>query len=481
MLTLPTAKPSDSGLHRRPLGMLPVGDSRVRRFFIGGMYCLGWVMAIIMTVLAGWQFIQWTGACLFEDGSWGDWLRAFLSATAVIYAVRWVLLLHWVIEEYFDEQKKKLPTPKAWPFVTVFLPAYNEEGSIGMTIESMLNFDYPHYEILVLDDGSKDRTFEIAKRYEGEYPFGTVKVLTKPNGGKWTAHNFGFQQTTSEVILCVDADSYIDPQSLKRGVAHLMADPKVDAVAGYTRVMNRENILLKVQALEFVIWNGAMRQPQSRHGAVMCIPGPLGIFRRSAMQRVFEHFGKLPPPLKPGTYDGPFEGDTFAEDFDLTIAIQMTGGKVVYDRYASCDTDCPDTLFALLNQRYRWNRGSIQVVVKILKRCWRNPSYRNGTMLAWLAASYIYDMAVFAFAFSAYLTLISLTLLGQGDMTIFMAYMLYSLVFKWVIGIPFIMDHKEDLKLLLYMPLVDFYGTFILGGAFVISVIDEVFKKSMRW
>jgi poly-beta-1,6-N-acetyl-D-glucosamine synthase len=485
MLTLPQRPAATADFHpvAPPKIRTPdrADESLPRRAFVVSLYFFGLLLAVAMAAVSSWQFIVWTDAFFLESGTWGDLMRWFLSSVSAVYSIRWVVLLHYVILEFFDEQRIVYEDPSPWPFVSIFLPGYNEEESIGNTIESMLHFDYPNYEIIVIDDGSKDRTYELAKKYEGQYSFGEVRVVTKPNGGKWTAHNYAFPQAKGDLILCVDADGYMDADSLQRAVRRLMADPRADAVAGYTRVYHRATTICNLQALEFVLWNGALRQPQSRHGAVMCIPGPLGLFRKSAMQRVYDQFGKIEGVKQPGEYDGPFEGDTFAEDFDLTLAIQMTGGRVIYDRFAGCHTDCPDTMFALLNQRYRWSRGSIQVVTKVFSRCWKYPQYRNWRMLNWLFASYIYDMAVFMFAFVAYLSLTCLTLLGQADISLFAGYIVFSIIFKLVIGIPFIIDHREDLRLLIYLPLIDIYGTFVLGGAFVISLIDEIFKKKMRW
>ena len=138
-------------------------------------------------------------------------------------------------------------------------------------------------------------------------------------------------------------------------------------------------------------------------------------------------------------------------------------------------------MFELLNQRYRWTRGSIQTIRKVARRCWRNPQYRNSTTLAWLLTSYVYDLVVYPISLLAYGSLIATMLLGEGDLTIFVGFLFYTLFFRWIIGLPFILDHHEDPKLLAYMPLMDLYGTFVLGGAYAISVIDEVFKKRMRW
>ncbi|WP_020472960.1 glycosyltransferase family 2 protein [Zavarzinella formosa] len=481
----PVAEAGIPGVRPRPMqgaGRPDPGPlSRGRILLIGFLYLFGLLLALALAGLACWEFIVWAERAFVSQGTVEAWIRFFLAKVALVYGVRWIVLVHATIIEFIDEVKRPELIVEEWPFVTVLLPAYNEREMIGMTIESILCLDYPNFELLVIDDGSKDDTYDRSKIYEGTYEFGEVRALTKPNGGKWTAHNFGFQHARGEFIMCVDADSKIDQHALRKGITKLLRDPQAGAVAGYTRVMQRHNPLVLLQALEFVMWNGALRIPQSRYGAVTCIPGPMGIFRKESMRQVFEHFGHLKPGQKPGVYEGPFEGDTFAEDFDLTIAIQLLGQKVLYEPLAACDADCPDTMFTLLNQRYRWSRGSLQVLKKVFIRCWKTPAYRSRNTLFWLGMSYVYDVAVFAFAFIAQFILTAVVLLSSADMTMFLVYYALAALFKFVIALPYLMLHRESLGLAFWVPLFDIYGTYVLGGAFLISAIDEARNTGMDW
>jgi poly-beta-1,6-N-acetyl-D-glucosamine synthase len=452
-----------------------------KQVFVGAMYMIALFIAIGLVGLSIWELIAWGEKALYTHGTLESWIRLCLAKIALFYAVRWVYLLHGTIVDHIETTCREPANIVDWPLVTVLLPAFNEEQFLSMTIESVLTMDYPNYEVLIVDDGSKDRTLEIARSYEGRYEFGTVRALTKPNGGKWTAHNFGFRQAQGEFVMCIDADSRIDRQALRKGIEKLLSDSKADAVAGYTRVMQRHTWLLQMQTLEFVIWNGALRMPQSRHGAVSCIPGPMGIFRRSAMQSVFEHFGRLPQPTKTGACEGPFEGDTFAEDFDLTIAMQLLGGKVLYEPLASCDADCPTNMYGLLNQRYRWSRGSLQVLRKIFHRCKETPAYRNASMLWWLGLSYIYDVAVFFFAFVCQIVLTCMLLAGNADLTYFVVYFAAAALFKFTIAIPYLIVHRESPLYAFLVPFFDVYGSYVLGGAFIISAVDEIRDKGMEW
>lgn len=484
---------TDTGRFRRPTPIRPRPPangrpdpgplSLPRRVAVMGMFLLGLLAAIFVLGISVWEMTVWVPRCL-DDIDYGGvaCVRMFLVIVGFCYAVRWIMLIHYSIMEFLDEQITPLQAPEQWPFVSVVIPAYNEEQFIAMTIQSALTIDYPNYEVIIVDDGSTDNTLAIARRFEGVYEFGPVRVLTKPNGGKWTAHNFAFRQVRGEFILCTDADSRLDAQCMRAGILRLLSDPKADGVAGYTRVMQRHNWLLGMQALEFVIWNGALRIPQGRFGAVSCIPGPMGLFRKAALANVYEHFGKLPQPQKPGVYDGPFEHDTFAEDFDLTVAMQLLGGKVLYDPLAACDADCPTTMFDLLNQRYRWSRGSLQVLRKIYRRCVDVPLFRRPALLTWLILSYVYDVAVFVFAFTAQIVLTMAVLSGaHGDWLWFLFYFAVAAGFKFIISIPYLLLHRENLGLSLLVPFFDLYGTYILGGALLISMVDEARNNKMKW
>ncbi|MGD8544243.1 MAG: glycosyltransferase family 2 protein, partial [Candidatus Bathyarchaeota archaeon] len=135
------------------------------------------------------------------------------------------------------------------PLVTVIVPAYNEEKAIGKTVEALLRLSYANKEIIIVDDGSTDRTLEIARSYaEGDL----VKVVTKSNGGKWDALNIGIKESKGKFIVCIDADTLLDQNVIQRLINHFN-NPKIAAVAGNVKVGNRSSILTKLQALEYVV------------------------------------------------------------------------------------------------------------------------------------------------------------------------------------------------------------------------------------
>jgi len=132
--------------------------------------------------------------------------------------------------------------------VTVIVPCYNEEDVIIPSLKSTIAQTYPNIEILVIDDGSSDRTYTLAKKFEFEEGSRSLKVLSKPNGGKSRALNFGIKRANGSLICCVDADSKLDKDAVKLLVQHFK-DPEIAAVAGSVNVVNTDTFLTKLQAL----------------------------------------------------------------------------------------------------------------------------------------------------------------------------------------------------------------------------------------
>jgi poly-beta-1,6 N-acetyl-D-glucosamine synthase len=235
---------------------------------------------------------------------------------------------------------------EAAPLVSIIVPAFNEGAMIHAVLESLLAIDYPSFEVLVIDDGSSDDTFLRALPFQRRRPEVECRVLAKPNGGKFDALNHGIAQARGEIVVCIDGDSILHRDALKRCVAHF-SDPRIGAVAGNVRVANRISFWSGLQALEYIAGYGLNKRAQSFARAVTVVPGPLGAFRKSALSAV-----------------NGYEGDTFAEDFDLTVKLLAAGWHIVYEPRAVVFTEAPERTLELLKQRYRWTRGSLQALRK---------------------------------------------------------------------------------------------------------------------
>ena len=249
------------------------------------------------------------------------------------------------------------------PQVAVLIPAYNEEKVIERTIQGALDSDYPNLRVIVIDDGSKDRTLEIARRtFRAETAAGRVLILTKPNGGKAEALNFGLEHIgAAELFVGIDADTIVAPDAITRLVPHFL-NPKVAAVAGNAKVGNRVNLWTRWQALEYITSQNFERRALNTMGAVSVVPGAIGAWR-------------VGPVREAGVY----HVDTVAEDADLTMALLRNGYRVEYEDLALAFTEAPTNAHSLMRQRFRWSFGILQAVWKH-----RDVVARKG-VLGWVA------------------------------------------------------------------------------------------------
>jgi len=237
------------------------------------------------------------------------------------------------------------------PMVSIIVPAYNEEKVIDNAIRTLLEVDYARKEIIVVNDGSVDRTREVVEPYAKRR---FVRLINRPNGGKAVALNTGIASANGEIIVAVDADSLIERGALKRLIAHFQ-DPDVAAVSGNVKVGNRVNLLTRLQALEYIREINLRRRAFDLLNTVYVVPGAIGAFRKNVYWSV-------------GSYDK----DTVTEDMDTTLKFVKTGNLVLYEAEAIAHTEAPENLQDWFRQRMRWFGGSMQVVLKHRIAWWRH-------------------------------------------------------------------------------------------------------------
>src|SRR5581483_7488652 len=233
------------------------------------------------------------------------------------------------------------------PRVAVLIPAYNEEKVIVRTVRSVMNSTYKNLRIVVIDDGSKDRTYNVVREaYPEEIASGLLTVLTKPNAGKAEALNFGLKQLEEEIYVGIDADTVIAPDAVARLVCHF-ANPRIGAVAGNAKVGNRVNLWTRWQALEYITSQNFERRALDLFDVVTVVPGAIGAWRTAA--------------VKSG---GAYHPDTVAEDADLTMNLLEQGYAVIYEDQALAFTEAPINANGLARQRFRWSFGILQALYK---------------------------------------------------------------------------------------------------------------------
>jgi biofilm PGA synthesis N-glycosyltransferase PgaC len=369
------------------------------------------------------------------------------------------------------------PSLVQFPSVSVLVPAYNEDDTIVSAVESLLSLNYPNYEIIVVDDGSDDDTYDKACSLEGDYGHCNVRVIRKPNGGKWSALNVGFSNSRGDLILCVDADSRLSENALGLMVPWFR-DASVFAVAGQVTIRNRVNILARLQATEYLLGNGGMRTALSFVGLVTVVPGPIGLYRREVMERIAQV-----PWNRTGESgsQGPLSGATFAEDFELSLSALTIGGRVIYEPRANAYTKCPTEITALLNQRYRWMRGTMQVFGRYMREMRTTAKTHNkalDTLMLWVYPVDLYVAPVMNFLFWTFFIIaagtgLSLELIGSWIAAVMLLNVLTASVY--------VLAHDDDFSLLPYAVVLDIYQCLLVNSAWAIALVDELRGARMRW
>ncbi|MBN8838821.1 MAG: glycosyltransferase [Sphingomonadales bacterium] len=285
---------------------------------------------------------------------------------------------------WLQTRRRRAVPPDFHPAVSVIIPAYNEERVIVSSVRRVLASDYPGLEVIVVDDGSKDRTSALVSEAFADDP--RVTLMTLVNGGKAAALNRALAQASGEVVIALDADTQFEPETIAR-LTRWFADPAIGAVAGDARVGNRVNLVTRWQAIEYITAQNLERRALAGFDAMTVVPGAVGAWRRAALESV-----------------GGYPENTLAEDQDLTIAIQRAGWRVSYDPRAVAWTEAPETFRALAKQRYRWAFGTLQCL-------WKHRRVMVSGKPAGLAHVGLPQAWLFQIAFAAISPLIDLALI----------------------------------------------------------------------
>jgi cellulose synthase/poly-beta-1,6-N-acetylglucosamine synthase-like glycosyltransferase len=267
-----------------------------------------------------------------------------MLSTAVMYPV---LFLALYIEVFFLMTlfwKPKGSAPDAdkddrsfTPSVTIVVPCWNEERTVAGTMSSLLSLDYPHdkLRVVVVDDGSTDRTLEVARTFAHDP---RVQIISKVNGGKFTAINKALLTCTTDLIGCLDADSFVAHDALRFMVSRFK-DPAVHASTPGIVVANARNILTLMQRAEYAV-GVTIKRAYGRNNSIFITPGPFSIFRTTTVQEM-----------------GGWRHAHGSEDLDIALRLQEKKLKIVDTPQALVYTTTPDTLKKLYKQRVRWSYG----------------------------------------------------------------------------------------------------------------------------
>jgi biofilm PGA synthesis N-glycosyltransferase PgaC len=281
-------------------------------------------------------------------------LLGFVFYYPLFMSFLWMIgaaLYYWRFER---EEVERVPgrEPGETPPVSVLIPSYNEGENAAETIGAALALDYPEFEVIAIDDGSKDDTGAVLDRMAASHPRLRVVHLAQ-NQGKAVALQTGSLLAKHELLICIDGDALLDPQAARWFVRHFVECPWVGAVTGNPRIRNRSTLLGRVQVGEFSSMVGMIKRAQRSLGRIFTVSGVVAAFRKAAVHQV-----------------GYWSPDMLTEDIDITWKLQRAGWDVRFEPRALTWILMPETLAGLWKQRLRWAMGGAQVLLKNVGVLW---------------------------------------------------------------------------------------------------------------
>ena len=289
----------------------------------------------------------WFAATLMIALPWIAELSSRIGAPLAIFAIGGIALVPgfmnaFLIASLMLDRRPARTMPSRYPPVSILIAAYNEEASIADTIRSIANQDYPSaFEVIVVDDGSRDRTAAIVGACDHDW----LHLVRQPrNMGKSAALNRGLEQAHFDLIVTLDADSFLYRDALRNLVERYLSDPPdTRAVAGTMLVRNsRRNWVTKAQEWDYFHGIAAIKRVQSLYQGTLVAQGAYSLYERAALREI-------------GGWV-----DCVGEDIVLTWAMLRKGWRVGHAEDACCFTNAPDTLRQFVRQRQRWARGMME-------------------------------------------------------------------------------------------------------------------------
>jgi len=406
-----------------------------------------------------------------------QWFRFFIGMIFILGIVlvsgRAAIIGLLALIEKLRPDQAVMPNPP--PSVTVLIPAHNEESVIVQTVNSVLLSDFPDLRIIVVDDGSTDKTGELLDENFSREP--RVRIIHQVNRGKAAALNVALSHADTEFVVTIDADTEIESDAISKQIRHF-SDPQVGAVAGNVKVGNRSRWLTRWQALEYITSQNMEKRAFDLLNCITVVPGALGAWRKKAIEAA-----------------GGITADTVAEDADLTIAIRRLGWRVSYDEEAIAWTEAPETASQLIRQRFRWTFGTLQSFWKHGDTLLR-PKY--GT-LGWIALPNIFVFQLVLPLISPVIDLMffgSLLLWGLAQFRVtqlpqlwttadveksvffFLGFLLIDIL---TCMLAFALERKEDWTLLIPVLLQRFYYRQLMYVVLFRSVKEAVSGRPVGW
>jgi cellulose synthase/poly-beta-1,6-N-acetylglucosamine synthase-like glycosyltransferase len=391
----------------------------------------------------------------------------------------------------FIEHKDQIEAPKEpgeYSSVTVVIPAYNEEDNIAATIASAAALEYPQdkLKIMVMDDGSKDKTLEAGREEAKRHPEQNIRIIANPHGGKAKTMNAALKIIDTDFMVTLDADSSVTPDALKNMMPYFSKNDRVAAVVAAMKIRDPKTFLQRIQNTEYLICFCIKKMTSFANG-LLVTPGPFSAYRMSVFNEI-----------------GGFDEQNLTEDGEIALRLQQYQYSIAYCHDAEVFTNAPATLRALKNQRVRWNRGTLRNFIKYRKLI-GNPKYGDFGLFIFPSAIVFLIIALDMFLISAihlaltvvkkieYGTLLHLPRINLHSSLHFnnffiqpTAMQLISLMIFSLSLVSFYFIYKyssKDLKgmALFYIPYVLIYYPLFVIGFWAITMFYELTRKKLSW
>jgi biofilm PGA synthesis N-glycosyltransferase PgaC len=293
--------------------------------------------------------LGWMGFSFWYSQPWYSDLSNEIGAFLAYFIITFIAIIPGFMNAFVAmalllDRRPKVIVDQHYPPVTILIAAYNEGTSIASTLSGIFLQDYPaDIRIIVINDGSSDKTVDSVKALQSDHP-NLELVDLGHNGGKASALNHGLAKCTTDIIISIDADSYILKDGIRHLVGRYLSDPiNTKAVAGEILIRNsRENWVTKAQEWDYFLGIATIKRIQSLFQGTLVAQGAFSLYDRKTVLEL----GGWP--------------EMVGEDIVLTWRILSAGYRVGHAEDALAFTDCPNTLSKFIHQRRRWSRGLIE-------------------------------------------------------------------------------------------------------------------------
>lgn len=330
----------------------------------------------------------WLALALYLAQPWASDLAELVTLPVAWFIVTGLALfpgiaLSFVVAALIFDHRPHYNLPVILSDISILIAAYNEEDSIGETLKSICQQDYPgEVEVIVIDDGSQDNTYKVATDFvrQKDCPIKVKTLRQEQNAGKANALNMGLEHVTHELVVTIDADSFLYKKALENIVSNILGGPdNTAAVAGTVLVHNsRKNLITRMQEWDYFHGIAVIKRIQSLFQGTLVAQGAFSVYRKAALLAV----GGWP--------------DTVGEDIVLTWGLQENGYRVGYAENAFLFTNVPETYGHFFRQRKRWSRGLMEA---FKYHSGMLSKFRMSTLFFWINVSFPYIDAIYLFVF----------------------------------------------------------------------------------